>query len=65
MKNKSPLNRKTRLAFGSAVLILLVAGVTSYSDMIIPGERVRRVGSGFAAVRYQATPCCETFEESC
>ena len=38
MKTKSILNRKVRLAFGAAILILLVVGTVSYRDMVVSIE---------------------------
>src|SRR5271156_625736 len=38
MKNESPLNRKMQLAFGSAILTLLVVGVISYHAIAISSE---------------------------
>ena len=45
MKTKSTLIRKVQLAFGAAILVLLVAGAISYRGLVISGEsdlRVRR-----------------------
>jgi len=41
MKTKSPLNRTVQLAFGSAVLTLLVVGAISYRAMVASGESDR------------------------
>jgi PAS domain S-box-containing protein len=38
MKNKSLLNQKVQLAFGSAILILLVVGAVSYRGMAVSRE---------------------------
>src|SRR6202142_3388548 len=43
MKIKSLLNRKVQLAFGSAILALLVVGVVSYRGMVLSGESERWV----------------------
>src|ERR1700677_2633894 len=43
MKNKSPLDRKIQLAFGSAILTLLVVGVISYHAMEVSSESDRWV----------------------
>src|SRR6202522_3749029 len=43
MKNKSPLDRKIQLAFGSAILTLLVVGVISYHAMAVSSESGRWV----------------------
>ena len=43
MKNKSLLNRKVQLAFGSAILILLVVGGSSYRGMAVSRESDRWV----------------------
>jgi PAS domain S-box-containing protein len=43
MKNKSPLDRKIQLAFGSAILTLLVVGVISYHAMAVSSESDRWV----------------------
>jgi PAS domain S-box-containing protein len=43
MKNDSPLNRKMQLAFGSAVLTLLVVGVISYRATALSSESDRWV----------------------
>ena len=43
MKNKSLLNRKVQLAFGSAIVILLVVGSVSYRGMAISKESDRLV----------------------
>src|ERR1700686_2016355 len=43
MKNKSLLNRKVQLAFGSAILILLVVGAVSYRGMAVSRESDRWV----------------------
>src|ERR1700682_4078213 len=43
MKAKSLLNRKVQLAFGSAILTLLVAGAISYRSMVVCSESARRV----------------------
>ncbi len=38
MKTNSPLSRKTQLAFGSAILTLLIVGAISYRGMAVSGE---------------------------
>jgi CHASE3 domain sensor protein len=38
MKTKSQLNRKVRLAFGSAILAILVVVATSYHSMVVSRE---------------------------
>jgi PAS domain S-box-containing protein len=38
MKTKSQLNRKVRLAFGSAILAILVVAATSYHSMVVSRE---------------------------
>jgi PAS domain S-box-containing protein len=38
MKTKSPLIRKVQLAFGAAILILLVAGAISYRGLVVSSE---------------------------
>jgi hypothetical protein len=38
MKTKSPLARKIQLAFGSAILTLLVVGLSPYHAMAVSGE---------------------------
>ncbi len=43
MKTKSRLNRKVQIAFGSALLTLLIVGVLSYRSMIASSESVRWV----------------------
>jgi len=43
MKNNSPLNRKMRLAFGSAILTLLVVGVSPCHAVAVSGESDRCV----------------------
>src|SRR6204780_394414 len=43
MENKSPLDRKIQLAFGSAILTLLVVGVISYHAMEVSSESDRWV----------------------
>jgi PAS domain S-box-containing protein len=43
MKNKSALDRKIQLAFGSAILTLLVVGVISYHAMAVSSESDRWV----------------------
>ncbi len=43
MKNKFPLDRKIQLAFGSAILTLLVVGVISYHAMAVSSESDRWV----------------------
>ena len=43
MKNKSPLDRKIQLAFGSAILTLLFVGVISYHAMEVSSESDRWV----------------------
>ena len=43
MKAKSLLNRKMQLAFGSAILTLLIMGVISYRGMMVSGESDRWV----------------------
>jgi CHASE3 domain sensor protein len=43
MKNKSPLNWKVQLAFGSAFLTLLVVGAISYRGMVVSSESDRWV----------------------
>jgi methyl-accepting chemotaxis protein len=41
MKTKSPLNRKVQLAFGSAILAILVVGGISYRGMMVSSESER------------------------
>jgi PAS domain S-box-containing protein len=43
MKTKSPLSRKVQLAFGSAILALLVVGAISYRGMALSSESDRWV----------------------
>jgi PAS domain S-box-containing protein len=43
MKTKSPLGRKVQLAFGSAILALLVVGTISYRGMVLSSESDRSV----------------------
>jgi PAS domain S-box-containing protein len=43
MKTKSPVNRKVQLAFGSAILALLMVGAISYRGMVISNESDRWV----------------------
>ncbi len=43
MKTKLPLSRKVQLAFGSAILVLLVVGAVSYGGMIASAESERWV----------------------
>src|SRR5580700_7427863 len=43
MKARSPLDRKIQLAFGSAILTLLVVGVISYHAMAVSSESDRWV----------------------
>ena len=43
MKAKSSLNRKVQFAFGSAILVLLVAGAISYRGMVVSHESDRLV----------------------
>jgi PAS domain S-box-containing protein len=43
MKSKSQLNRKVQLAFGSALLTLLVAGAISYHSIVVSSESDRWV----------------------
>jgi CHASE3 domain sensor protein len=43
MKPKSPLNRKVQLAFGSAILTLVVVGALSYRGMVVSAESDRWV----------------------
>ena len=43
MKTKSLLNRKVQLAFGSAILALLVVGAMSYRGMVVSTESDRWV----------------------
>src|SRR6202049_2466917 len=43
MKTKSLLNRKVQLAFGSAILALLVVGAMSYRGMVVSAESDRWV----------------------
>jgi PAS domain S-box-containing protein len=43
MKTKSPLSRKVQLAFGSAILALLVVGAISYRGMVLSSESDRWV----------------------
>jgi PAS domain S-box-containing protein len=43
MQTTSRLNRKVRLAFGSAILALLVAGAISYRSMVVSSESDRWV----------------------
>jgi diguanylate cyclase (GGDEF)-like protein/PAS domain S-box-containing protein len=44
MRPKSRLNRKMQLAFGSAMLTLLVVGAISYRGIVVSGESARWVG---------------------
>src|ERR1035438_9140814 len=44
MRPKSLLNRKMQLAFGSAMLTLLVVGAISYRGIVVSGESARWVG---------------------
>jgi PAS domain S-box-containing protein len=44
MKNKSPLNRKVQLAFGSAIMALLVVGAISYRGLGVSNKSDRWVG---------------------
>jgi diguanylate cyclase (GGDEF)-like protein/PAS domain S-box-containing protein len=44
MRPKSHLNRKMQLAFGSAMLTLLVVGAISYRGIVVSGESARWVG---------------------
>ena len=44
MRPKSLLNRKIQLAFGSAMLMLLVVGAISYRGMVVSSESDRWVG---------------------
>jgi len=44
MRPKSLLNRKMQLAFGSAMLTLLVVGAISYRGIVVSGESTRWVG---------------------
>ena len=44
MKTTSLSNRKTQLAFGSAILVILVVGAISYRGMVVSGESDRWVG---------------------
>src|ERR1700676_2188248 len=43
MKNKSLLNRKVQLAFGSGIFVLLVVGAISYRGMVVSTESDRLV----------------------
>src|ERR1700723_1572866 len=43
MKTKFPLNRKVQLAFGSAILALLVVGAVSYRAIVLSNESDRRL----------------------
>ena len=43
MKVTFPLNWKVQLAFGSAILTLLVVGAISYRSMVVSSESVRQV----------------------
>src|ERR1700683_4845434 len=38
MKKKFPMNRKVKLAFGSAIFALLIVGGISYRGMVVSGE---------------------------
>src|SRR5580658_3713198 len=44
MKTKFPLNRKVQLAFGSAILALLVVGALSYRAVVLSSESDRWLG---------------------
>jgi CHASE3 domain sensor protein len=43
MKTKFPLSRKVQLAFGSAILALLVAGAVFYRAIVLSNESDRRL----------------------
>src|ERR1035438_10407901 len=44
VRSKSLVNRKMQLAFGSAMLTLLVVGAISYRGIVVSGESARWVG---------------------
>src|SRR5450432_1313625 len=43
MNTKFPLNRKVRIAFGSAIAVLLLVGVLSFRAMVASGDSDGRV----------------------
>ena len=45
MKTESPLNRKVQLAFGSAILALLVVGAMSFRGMAVSGQTKNGYGT--------------------